>query len=177
MWYGLYNSGIHPSITGVLLAFAIPFGKGDEKSPSYNLQHLLHKPVAYFILPLFALANTAILFPSSLYNSLENSNSYGIIIGLVVGKPLGIFVFSFTGVALGLCTIPKEIKKVHLIGVGLLAGIGFTMSIFISLLAFTDNELIISSKISVLAASILAGTLGFIWLHFIMPPKKLHENT
>ncbi|MCX6170219.1 MAG: Na+/H+ antiporter NhaA [Ignavibacteriales bacterium] len=172
MWFGLYNTGIHPSIAGVLLAFAIPFGNGNEKSPSYNLQHLLHKPVAFFILPLFALANTAILFPSSYLNSFANSNSYGIILGLLIGKPLGIFVFSITGVALGLCSIPKGIKKVHLIGVGFLAGIGFTMSIFISLLAFSDNNLIINSKISVLAASVLAGTLGFLWLHFSLPNKN-----
>jgi Na+:H+ antiporter, NhaA family len=177
LWLGLYNSGIHPSITGVLLAFAIPFGNGDEKSPSYNLQHFLHKPVAFFILPLFALANTAILFPSSFLNSFANSNSYGIILGLLVGKPLGIFIFSFSGVALGLCSIPKGIKKVHLIGVGLLAGIGFTMSIFISLLAFSDNNIIISSKISVLAASVLAGTFGFLWLHFSLPKKTVQENT
>jgi NhaA family Na+:H+ antiporter len=177
MWVGLYNTGIHPSITGVLLAFTIPFGNGDEKSPSYILQHLLHKPVAFFILPLFALANTAILFPSSFFNSFINSNSYGIILGLLVGKPLGIFIFSISGVVLGLCSIPKGIKKVHLIGVGLLAGIGFTMSIFISLLAFSDNNLIIGSKISVLAASVLAGILGFLWLHFSLPNKQsMPEN-
>jgi Na+:H+ antiporter, NhaA family len=178
MWFGLYNTGIHPSITGVLLAFAIPFGNGNKQSPSYNLQHFLHKPVAFFILPLFAMANTAILFPSSLLNSFANSNSYGIILGLLIGKPLGIFIFSISGVALGLCSIPKEIKKIYLIGVGFLAGIGFTMSIFISLLAFNDNNLIISSKISVLAASILACVLGFLWLHFSLPNKKnITENS
>ena len=172
MWFCMYRSGIHPTITGVLLAFAIPFGSGEEKSPSYKLQHSLHKTVAFFILPLFALANTAILFPSSFIGTLNNSNSYGIILGLLFGKPMGIFIFSIIGVALGLCSIPKEISKKHLVGVGLLAGIGFTMSIFITLLAFNENISIVSSKISVLIASVLAGLLGFLWLYFTLPKNK-----
>ena len=172
MWFCMYRSGIHPTITGVLLAFAIPFGKGDEKSPSYNLQHSLHKTVAFFILPLFALANTAILFPSTFISILTNSNGYGIILGLLFGKPLGIFIFSIFGATVGLCSIPKEINKKHLIGVGLLAGIGFTMSIFITLLAFSDNISIVSSKISVLIASVLAGSIGFLWLYFTLPKNK-----
>ncbi len=172
MWFCMYRSGIHPTITGVLLAFAIPFGNGDEKSPSYNLQHSLHKTVAFIILPLFALANTAILFPSSLIDNLTNSNSYGIILGLLFGKPLGIFIFSIIGVTAGLCSIPKEISKKHLIGVGLLAGIGFTMSIFITLLAFSENISIVNSKISVLIASVLAGSIGFLWLYITLPNNK-----
>jgi Na+:H+ antiporter, NhaA family len=169
MWFCVYRSGIHPTITGVLLAFAIPFGSGNEKSPSYSLQHNLHKPVAFFILPLFALANTAILFPPSLLNTVTNLNSYGIILGLIIGKPLGIFIFSLLGVSLGLCAIPQEINKKHLLGIGLLAGIGFTMSIFITLLAFSENTYIVGAKISVLIASVLAGSLGFLWLYFTLP--------
>jgi len=172
MWFCLYNSGIHPTITGVLLAFAIPFGNGDEKSPSYVLQHNLHKAVAFVILPLFALANTAIIFPESFVVAVSNSNSYGIILGLLLGKPLGIFIFSVLGVAVGVCSIPKEIKKKHLVGIGLLAGIGFTMSIFITLLAFSDNVVIVESKISVLVASVLAGALGFLWLSITLTSKK-----
>lgn len=172
MWFCMYRTGIHPTITGVLLAFAIPFGSGNEKSPSFALQHFLHKPVAFFILPLFALANTAILFPASILGAVTNSNSYGIILGLLLGKPLGIFIFSVFGVAVGLCSLPEEIRKKHLIGVGLLAGIGFTMSIFITLLAFSENTTIVSSKISVLIASILAGIIGFIWLIVTLPNKN-----
>jgi Na+:H+ antiporter, NhaA family len=173
LWICLYQTGIHPTITGVLLAFAIPFGSGDENSPSYNLQHKLHKVVAFFILPIFALANTAILIPVSFTESIFNPNSYGIILGLLIGKPLGIFVFSLISVALGLSTIPDEINKKHIFGIGLLAGIGFTMSIFITLLAFSDNLLIVSSKISVLIASLSAGLLGFIWLYFTLPKKDI----
>jgi NhaA family Na+:H+ antiporter len=172
MWFFMYRSGIHPTISGVLLAFAIPFAKGDEKSPSYILQHGLHKTVAFIILPLFALANTAILLPSSFTGTIINSNSYGIILGLLFGKPLGIFIFSIIGVTLGLCSIPEDISKKHIIGVGLLAGIGFTMSIFITLLAFNQNASIVSSKISILAASILAGLFGYLWLHFTLPKNK-----
>jgi NhaA family Na+:H+ antiporter len=142
------------------------------------LQHNLHKPVAYFILPLFAIANTAILFPASITDSIVNSNSYGIILGLLIGKPLGIFIFSMIGVTLGLCSIPEEINKKHLIGAGLLAGIGFTMSIFITLLAFNESTIIVDSKISVLIASFLSGLLGILWLYFTLHKNKpLNEDS
>ena len=95
MWYFMLHSGVHSTITGVLLAFAIPFGKGDEKSPSYILQSFLHKPVAFFILPLFALANTCIIITHDWYAELTTANSIGILAGLVVGKPLGILLFFF----------------------------------------------------------------------------------
>lgn len=176
LWLLMYQTGIHPTITGVLLAFAIPFGNGDEKSPSFFLQHFLHKPVAFFILPIFALANTAIIFPSSLINSLTNSNSYGIILGLLFGKPLGIFIFSLLGVFFGLCSFPDDIKRIHIFGAGLLAGIGFTMSIFITLLAFTENSDIIDSKIAVLAASVLAAVLGYILLRKSLRNTGLAKN-
>ncbi|MDP4951135.1 MAG: Na+/H+ antiporter NhaA [Flavobacteriales bacterium] len=164
MWYFMLQSGVHPSITGVLLAFAIPFGSGREKSPSYILQHWLHKPVAYFILPLFALANTCISIDSAWHTGLTQSNSIGIFVGLIVGKPLGIFLLSFITVSLGLCALPKDLEWKQIIGVGLLAGIGFTMSIFITLLAFDNHELITQSKIAILIGSLIAGTLGYLWL-------------
>ena len=176
MWFFMYKTGIHPTITGVLLAFAIPFGSGNEKSSSYILQHHLHKPVAFLILPIFAIANTAIVLPQSIIGSLTDLNSYGIILGLLLGKPLGIFIFSLLGVYLGLCSIPDEIKRTHLLGAGLLAGIGFTMSIFITLLAFTENSDIINSKIAVLVASIFAGALGFIWLYIKLLAKKFTKE-
>jgi NhaA family Na+:H+ antiporter len=164
LWFCLYRAGIHPTISGVMLAFAIPFGNGDEKSPSFYLQSFLHKPVAFLILPLFALANTAIHFSSDSGISLINSNSIGIMLGLLAGKPIGIFLFSILGAALGFCTIPDDIKRMHLIGVGILAGIGFTMSIFISLLAFNDQSIINNSKIAVLATSFIAGGIGYLFL-------------
>ena len=166
MWYFMLHSGIHATITGVLLAFVIPFGRGKENSTSYILQHSLHKPVAFFILPLFAIANTCIPISAGWQSGLTHTNSLGIITGLVIGKPLGIFLFAFIGAALGVCVLPPDLKWKHIIGAGLLGGIGFTMSIFIALLAFTSEETINSSKIAILLASLLAGIIGFIWLKF-----------
>ncbi|MBK8550708.1 MAG: Na+/H+ antiporter NhaA [Ignavibacteria bacterium] len=164
MWYFMLNSGVHATITGVLLAFAIPFGNGKEGSPSFVLQHFLHKPVAFFILPLFAIANTSIAIGSNWLSGLRDANSLGIIAGLLIGKPLGIFLLSFIGVVTGLCVMPSDLKWKNLIGAGFLAGIGFTMSIFITILAFDSEEIINSSKIAILAASFIAGTAGFLIL-------------
>jgi NhaA family Na+:H+ antiporter len=164
MWIFMHHSGVHATITGVLVAFAIPFGNGDEQSPSYHLQHVLHKPVAFFILPLFALANTAIALPATWMDDLGSSNSLGIMLGLVIGKPAGIFLFGMLSVITGLSRMPMGVRKVHLLWTGLLAGIGFTMSIFITHLAFTDESLIISSKIAIILGSVLAGFLGFVSL-------------
>jgi NhaA family Na+:H+ antiporter len=148
----------------VLTAFAIPFGNGDEQSPSYNLQHVLHKPVAFFILPLFALANTAIAIPASWMQDLGTSNSLGILGGLLVGKPAGIFLFALLSIMLGLSALPEGVRKIHLLFTGLLAGIGFTMSIFITQLAFQEESLVVSSKIAIIIGSLGAGLLGFILL-------------
>jgi NhaA family Na+:H+ antiporter len=168
MWYLVYRSGIHPTITGVFLAFAIPFGDGHETALSYKLQHRLHKPVAFAILPLFALANTAILIPSSIFTELATPNSYGIIFGLFIGKPLGIFLFSVAGAAIGLCSIPADFKRRHLFLTGLLGGIGFTMSIFITLLAFNDDGLVYGSKIAIILGSVLSGALGYLGLRLTL---------
>jgi NhaA family Na+:H+ antiporter len=164
MWYFMLHSGIHATITGVLLAFVIPFGDGTSNNISYKLQHFLHKPVAFFVLPLFALANTCIAVGDGWQNSLGHSNSLGIIVGLVIGKPLGIWLLSFIGVGLGLCVLPTGLKWKNIIGAGLLGGIGFTMSIFITLLAFEDSEVINNSKIAILIASSIAAILGFVTL-------------
>ncbi len=168
MWYCMLHSGVHATITGVLLAFAIPFGDGGENTPSFKLQHFLHKPVAFLILPVFALANTCIPIASGWYHSLVQSSSIGIMAGLVIGKPVGILLFSWLGVILGWCVLPTGIKWKNILGAGILGGIGFTMSIFITLLAFNDNELISISKISILAASLVAGITGYLFLRFTL---------
>lgn len=161
MWYFMLHSGVHATIAGILLAFAIPFGKGDETSPSNVLLHLLHKPVAFFILPLFAIVNTAIALGTDLFSGLGDTNGLGIMAGLVIGKPLGIVLFSFLGVILGISTLPSDLKWRNITGAGFLGGIGFTMSIFITLLAYTNDDLVNNSKIAVIVASILAGTIGY----------------
>lgn len=177
MWYFMLNSGVHATISGVLLAFAIPFGDGGEKSPSYILQHFLHKPVAFFILPLFAIANTCIAFGDNWQSGLGQPGSLGIIAGLVIGKPLGIWLFSLIGVSLGLCSLPSDLKWKNIIGVGFLCGIGFTMSIFITLLAFNSEEIVNNSKIAILVASLLAGIIGFFFLRSTLKTRVESEET
>ena len=169
MWYFMLHSGIHATITGVLLAFAIPFGKGDESSISIKLQHFLHKPVAYLILPLFALANTAILLNADFSEVLTQANSLGIALGLIIGKPIGVVLFSYAAVLIGWCNLPDDVNWKQILGAGILGGIGFTMSIFITLLAFDNNEIINNSKLMILLASLFAGIIGYLYLRIVSP--------
>jgi len=164
MWYFMLNSGVHATITGVLLAFAIPFQDGSENTISYKLQHFLHKPVVYIILPLFALCNTAIIIGPDWVHNFTEHYSLGIIFGLIIGKPLGIIIFSYLVIKFGLAKIPRDLNLKKLLGAGFLGGIGFTMSIFISLLAFEDAEIINNVKFMILVASTLSGIIGFLWL-------------
>ena len=173
MWYFMSISGIHPTLTGILLAFTIPFGNGSEKSPSYILQHYLHKPVAFIILPLFALANTGIKIESNLIDGLGQEYGLGIMTGLAIGKPLGIWLFSLIGVSMGLSSLPSELNWKNIIGVGFLGGIGFTMSIFIDILAYDIPEIVNTSKIAILIGSLLAGTIGFILLKMTLKTQIL----
>lgn len=172
MWYFMLNSGVHATITGVLLAFVIPFGKGDKKSPSYKLQHFLHQPVAFIILPIFALANTAIVLSGNLSETIVQDYSLGIALGLIVGKPLGIFVLSYLSVKLGISKLPEELSWKSVIGVGFLAGIGFTMSIFITLLAFNDADIINNAKLMILLSSLVAGIIGYFTLSMVLGKTK-----
>lgn len=168
MWYFMLNSGVHATITGVLLAFAIPFGNGDKKSTSYILQHRLHYPVAFIILPLFALANTAIIINTNWHEALTHHYTIGIALGLIVGKPIGIFVFSYISTKLKICSLPDDLNWKSVFGVSFMGGIGFTMSIFITLLAFSDAEHIDNSKIMILVSSLVAGLIGFLYLKRIL---------
>ena len=172
MWYFMLNSGVHATITGVLLAFVIPFGDGKKDNISYKLQHFLHNPVAFIILPLFALANTCIIINTNWYEGLTHTNSIGIILGLVIGKPLGIWILSYLGVTLGFCILPKKLQWKNIFGAGILGGIGFTMSIFITLLAFDNEADIVNSKIAILIASFIAAITGFIILKLTLKPNK-----
>jgi NhaA family Na+:H+ antiporter len=162
MWYCFLKSGVHATIAGVLLAFVIPFHNDDDENVSYHLQHFLHKPVAFIIVPIFALVNTAILIPLNIIGSLSSTNSIGIMVGLLIGKLIGIFSIPFLLVKIGVAKLQEGVTWRNLAGIGLLGGIGFTMSMFISNLAFTDVELISNSKISVLIASAVAAISGLI---------------
>jgi NhaA family Na+:H+ antiporter len=180
MWYFMLNSGVHATITGVLLAFAIPFGNGSEKSTSYILQHFLHKPVAFIILPIFALANTAIILSGDIRQTLTQNYSLGIAVGLIVGKPLGIFLFTFLSVAFRFCKLPGDLNWKSILGVGFLGGIGFTMSIFVTLLAFDNETIINNAKFVILISSLIAGLVGFISLKLALKSnndtRKPHIN-
>jgi Na+:H+ antiporter, NhaA family len=175
MWYFMLNSGVHATITGVLLAFAIPFGNGDEKSTSYILQHFLHKPVAFLILPLFALANTAFIVSPNIGEVLTANYSLGIAVGLILGKPIGIFTLSFLIVQFGICKLPSDLNWKSILGVGFLGGIGFTMSIFVTLLAFENVSTINNSKFIILLSSLIAGIIGFLCLHLILKTKSKQQ--
>lgn len=175
MWFLMLKSGVHATIAGVLLAFTIPFSakEDDRKSPSHRLEHFLHKPVAFIILPIFALANTGMVIGSDWAQNLTSANSLGIIGGLVLGKPLGIVLLSFVAVALGVSRLPLDLSWRHILGAGFLGGIGFTMSIFITNLAFIGSpEIINASKTAVLLASLTAGIIGFLWLKFFTQAQK-----
>jgi Na+:H+ antiporter, NhaA family len=164
MWYFMLHSGVHASITGILLAFSVPFGNGEQKSASSVLQHYLHKPVAFLILPLFALANTSIILTSDFGQTLTQNYSLGIGLGLIFGKPLGIFLLSYLAVSFGLFRLPGDINWKSVLGAGFLAGIGFTMSIFITSLAFDDDTIINNAKLVILLFSLIAGTIGYLSL-------------
>ena len=164
MWCFMLNSGVHATITGVLLAFALPFGNGSSKTISSQLQHWLHHPVAFIIIPIFALSNTAIVISKDWIHNFSESYSLGIIFGLVLGKPIGIFLFTYLSVKLKLTNLPEDLNWNKIIGVGFLGGIGFTMSIFVTLLAFEDNQIITNSKFMILIGSLISGLIGFIWL-------------
>lgn len=176
MWWFMLHSGIHATVTGVLLAFVIPFGNGNKKSTSYILQHFLHKPVGFLILPLFALANTAIVISSNIAETVTQHYSIGIALGLIVGKPLGIYLFSLLAVSLGVCKLPPDLKWKTIIGVGFLGGIGFTMSIFITLLAFDDKTIISNAKFVILLSSLIAGVIGFFFLKNTLREAPIENN-
>jgi Na+:H+ antiporter, NhaA family len=169
MWYFTLRSGGHPTVAGVLLAFAIPFRARvpGVPSPSARIEHALHRPVAFLILPVFALANAGVVIPGDWNAQLLSANSLGIVGGLLLGKPLGIALASFLAVKAGLCALPEGVGWRHVLGAGMLAGIGFTMSIFIANLAFsTDPQLVNGSKMAILVASLCAAALGVLWLRF-----------
>jgi NhaA family Na+:H+ antiporter len=170
MWFLMASSGVHATITGVLLAFAVPFpaGRDGQESPSHRLELALQRPVALVVLPLFALANTAIVLDAEALGGLTTANGAGIMAGLLLGKPIGITVASVLSVRFGLCRLPEDLAWRHVAGAGILGGIGFTMSIFITNLAFAqDASLVTASKLSILLASFTAGAVGFAWLRAV----------
>jgi len=164
LWYFIHHSGIHATIAGVLLAFTIPTNETDEESPLEKLEHFLTTPVNYLIMPIFALANTNITFEKEMLTGLISPLGLGIIVGLFVGKTIGVTCFSWLAVKLKWADLPTGAGWKHVLGLGMLAGIGFTMSIFIALLSFSDALHVSEAKFAILTASILSGVVGFMFL-------------
>lgn len=176
MWYLMLQSGIHAAITGVLLAFAIPFRDGNPAAPSSRIQHFLHKPVAFGIMPLFALANTGILISQNLLSNFVAFHTAGIFTGLLFGKPFGIVLFSLLAIKFGFAKLPDDIRYRDLVGAAFLGGIGFTMSIFITILAFGETVFAQSSKIAVMLASLSSGVAGLLILSRRHPVVTLNTQ-
>lgn len=158
MWYGMFNSGIHATVAGVIFALLVPVPL------LHRFEEMIHIPVYFLILPAFALANTDLVLPEHPIQALSGPLSTGIMVGLVIGKPLGIALSCYFLVSRKWAQLPTGVNWYKLIGAGMLAGIGFTMSIFISALAFNGGEAEDIAKISVLVASLLAMVIGYFWL-------------
>jgi NhaA family Na+:H+ antiporter len=167
MWYCIYNSGVHATIAGVLMAFCMPL-----KSLA-KLEHVLYRPVNFVIMPLFALANTAILLPADFMHAFSSTISAGVMAGLVLGKPVGIFLFSFIAIKLKIASLPSHANYAQLWGIGILGGIGFTMSIFTSTLAYNTEALQVISKVSIISASIVAAIAGHTWFRRVIPATAI----
>lgn len=175
VWFGMLRAGVHPALAGVLLGLLTPataaFGRGRRvrerpalDAPVVRVQAMLHPYVAFGIMPLFALANAGVSLEgvSLTHGGGPLRVTAGVVLGLVLGKPLGVILASFAAVRLNLCALPDEIRWRHMLLLGCLAGIGFTMSIFMAHLAFEDDSLLAAAKLAVLVASGLAAVLGFI---------------
>ena len=165
LWYAMLQSGVEASITGVLFAFAMPVNS------LAIIEKAIHKWVNFFILPVFALANTAILFPAHVVDALSTPVGMGIFVGLVVGKPLGIFLACRFMVGLNIASLPSNVNWKQVFGMGTLAGIGFTMSIFTTMLAFTDSAIRDIAKISILTAVIGSVIVSYFYFRAIYAKK------
>jgi NhaA family Na+:H+ antiporter len=170
MWYCVFNSGVHATIAGVLMAFSMPL-----KSLA-KLEHLLYRPVNFIIMPLFALANTAILLPGDFLQAYSSTINVGVMAGLIIGKPVGIFLFSFIATKLKIASLPTHTNYAQLWGIGILGGIGFTMSIFTSSLAYNAGALQVISKVAIISASVVAAIVGHTWFRRVIPAAATTMN-
>ncbi|SMN01721.1 Na+/H+ antiporter NhaA type [uncultured Candidatus Thioglobus sp.] len=175
LWISVLKSGVHATLAGVALAFTIPLNAKDENkqmfSPLKEIEHSLHFWVAFFILPLFAFVNAGVNITEISLSQMSGSVPIGIMLGLFIGKQLGVFGFSYIAIKLKLVNLPKGSNLLQLYGVSVLTGIGFTMSLFIVSLAFTDNSIFqYTDKLAILIGSFLSGIVGYLVL-------KVKKNT
>ena len=166
LWFFTHESGIHATIAGVLLAISIPHrNKEHDFSLLVKIEHRISLYVAYFIMPLFAFANAGVSLTGLTFSSLLTPVPLGILLGLFIGKQVGVFIFSYASIKLGIAQMPTNSNWVNFYGVGILTGIGFTMSLFIGNLAFVENTQYIDGvKIGVLAGSLMSTLIGYFLL-------------
>lgn len=175
LWVSVLQSGVHATLAGVVIGFTIPLkGKEGQRSPLKHLEHALHPYVSFLILPLFAFANAGISLQGVSLSSLTSMLPLGIALGLLIGKPLGVFSFSWISVKLGFAKLPEGVNFKQIFAVSVLCGIGFTMSIFISSLAFTNVDAAFDtySRLGILIGSTTAAILGYILLHIFLPKDE-----
>ena len=173
LWFFTHESGVHATIAGVLLASVIPHRKKENDfSLLIKIEHAISPYVAFFIMPLFAFANAGVSLDGLTFNSLLAPVPLGILMGLFVGKQVGVFIFSFASIKLGLASLPTNSNWISFYAVGVLTGIGFTMSLFVGNLAFVNNmEYMDGVKIGVLSGSLLSTVVGYLLLMFSLKKK------
>ena len=177
LWVSVLKSGVHATLAGVALAFTIPLkgkdAEGNDYSMSKSLEHDLHYWVAFFILPMFAFVNAGVDLRDVSFDAMFTGVPLGIMAGLFIGKQLGVFGFSWMAIKLGLAKLPENGTWLQLYGVSVLTGIGFTMSLFVDSLAFTDGNLYQQAdKLAVLVASFTAGIVGYLILSSAKPSEQ-----
>ncbi|MGL6255945.1 Na+/H+ antiporter NhaA [Aeromonas caviae] len=179
LWVAVLKSGVHATLAGVIVGFMIPLNGKRYASPLKHLEHVLHPWSAFLILPLFAFANAGVLLEGIYFSALLNPLPMGIILGLFVGKPLGIFTISWLAVKSGIAQLPQGVNFRQIFAVSILCGIGFTMSMFIASLAFEHGGLDYGSysRLGILAGSTLAAVIGYIALRLSLPNREANQST
>ncbi|MGB1076674.1 MAG: Na+/H+ antiporter NhaA [Bdellovibrionales bacterium] len=176
MWVCVLKSGVHATLAGVLLAFTIPLRTdGTRKSPLKELEHALHPWIAYFIMPIFAFANAGVSLKGLSIDQFTSPLSMGIFCGLFLGKQVGVFSFIWIATKLKICKLPDDTSWLHIYGLAVLCGVGFTMSLFIGTLAFDDPDIGKQVRIAILSASLLSALLGYFILK-LSTPKKISSE-
>ncbi|MDX7755287.1 Na+/H+ antiporter NhaA [Aeromonas caviae] len=179
LWVAVLKSGVHATLAGVIVGFMIPLNGKRYASPLKHLEHVLHPWSAFLILPLFAFANAGVSLEGVYFSALLNPLPMGIILGLFVGKPLGIFTISWLAVKSGIAQLPQGVNFRQIFAVSILCGIGFTMSMFIASLAFEHGGLDYGSysRLGILAGSTLAAVIGYIALRISLPNREANQST
>ena len=174
LWVAVLKSGVHATLAGVLIAFCIPMRDRDERSPLRELEHDLHGPVAYAILPVFAFANAGLSLAGMAISDLAHPVTFGVVAGLFVGKPVGILLFVGLAVALRMVSLPKNVSWLQVLGVAFACGIGFTMSLFIAGLAFEhgSGDYFVGDRLGIIVGSLLSAVAAYVLLHFSLPRRS-----